>query len=92
MFKMTHKGVAMTKHTSPYSSYLLRIWHSTEGEPQGWRVSLQDLGTGKRLGFADLESLFAFFETTGVEAAPQINGVARKEATDQAQMNTKLDD
>jgi hypothetical protein len=74
-----------------YSSYLLRIWHAEEGEPQGWRVSLQNLGTGERLGFATLESLFAFFETARREESTQANGNEQKEATEQAEMNTKLD-
>jgi hypothetical protein len=77
----------MTK-PSPYSSYLLRIWHSPEGDPQGWRVSLQDLVTGERLGFATLESLFAFFETAETEA----NGFKRKESEDQMEYNTKAED
>lgn len=81
----------MTK-PSHYSSYLLRIWHSAEGDPQGQgrRVSLQDLATGERLGFADLESLFAFFETAGTKIATEANAVEQKEATKQADNNTEL--
>ncbi len=39
-----------------YYSYLLRLWQT----PQGWRASLDDAHTGKRLGFASLEQLFAY--------------------------------
>ena len=73
----------MTKHNSPYSSYLLRIWSVAEGEMPEGRAWLQDLTTGERAVFVNLESLFAFLES----ALP-----AAKEATDQADMKTKLDD
>ena len=79
----------MTK-PSHYSSYLLRIWHSAEGDPQGYRVSLQDLATGERLGFATLESLFAFFETANIKIPTQAHGAERKEATEQADIDTEL--
>ena len=38
-----------------YHSYLLRLWET----PQGWHASLDDPHTGKRLGFASPEQLFA---------------------------------
>ena len=39
-------------------SYLLRLWRD---EPGGrWRMSLQDVKSGERIGFADLERLFAY--------------------------------
>ena len=37
-------------------AYLLHVWHS-DGQ---WRASLENLETGKRLGFANLEQLFAY--------------------------------
>ena len=37
-------------------AYLLHLWHSA-GQ---WRASLENLETGKRLGFANLEQLFAY--------------------------------
>jgi hypothetical protein len=76
---------------SHYSSYLLRVWHSAEGDPQGYRISLQDLATGERLGFATLVSLFAFFEATSAEASTNANGIERKETTEQADIDTALD-
>jgi hypothetical protein len=39
-----------------YRSYLLRLWRT----PQAWHASLDDPHTGKRLGFANLEQLFAY--------------------------------
>ena len=48
-----------------YQAYLLRLWLA-DGETTStaeWRVSLEDPHTGKRLGFASLEHLFAFLLT-----------------------------
>jgi hypothetical protein len=39
-----------------YHSYLLRLWRT----PQAWHASLDDPHTGKRLGFASLEQMFAY--------------------------------
>lgn len=44
--------------TKPYRSYLLRLWR--EESERRWRASLEDPQTGKRMGFAGLEQLFAF--------------------------------
>ncbi len=43
-----------------YQSYLLRLWRTEESDTGSWRASLEDLNTGGRLGFANLEELFAF--------------------------------
>lgn len=45
---------------SLYQSYLLRLWRSERCELECWRASLQDSRTGERIGFANLEELFAF--------------------------------
>ena len=82
----------MTKPSPPYSSYLLRIWHAAEGDPHGWHVSLQNLVTGERLGFATLESLFAFFETASAEIMVEANESRRKEADDRIKQNTIVED
>ena len=52
-----------------HRSYLLRIRLPAEGETLTWCAYLQDLTTGRRLGFATLDALFAFLER--VSAAPQ---------------------
>jgi len=41
-----------------YHAGLLRLWR--EGAGGTWRVSLQDAESGERIGFADLERLFAY--------------------------------
>ena len=40
-----------------YHASLLRLWRERPGG--AWRASLQDAESGERLGFADLERLFA---------------------------------
>lgn len=51
----------MEKRT-PYLSYLLRLWQTTDGDVTIWRASLDSPGTGERRSFASLEALFAFLE------------------------------
>ena len=46
------KGLKLQEHFS----YLLHVWR-TNGQ---WRASLEVPGTGKRIGFANLEQLFAY--------------------------------
>ncbi len=41
-----------------YRSYLLRLW--CEASDRRWRASLEETRTAKRIGFANLEQLFAF--------------------------------
>ncbi|MCJ7549889.1 MAG: hypothetical protein MUQ30_09440 [Anaerolineae bacterium] len=48
----------MTKPTTEYRSYLLRLWHTGEAGP--WKASLEDPLTGRRRGFGSLRALFAF--------------------------------
>jgi hypothetical protein len=36
-------------------AYVLRLWRVTDGELSVWRASLQDIRTGERRGFADLD-------------------------------------
>jgi hypothetical protein len=43
-----------------YLSYLLRLWYVTSDPQTGWRASLQDAQTGKRIGFATLDDLFRY--------------------------------
>jgi hypothetical protein len=49
-----------------YQSYLLRVWRE---QPTGiWRVSLENVTSGEKHGFAHLEQLVAFLENG--EVAP----------------------
>ena len=49
-----------------YHAGLLRLWR--EGPGGAWRASLQDAESGERLGFADLERLFAYLRRLISEA------------------------
>jgi hypothetical protein len=54
-----------------YRAYLLRLWRTDTEETggTGWRASLEDSHTGERLGFANLDQLFAFLLTLTEGAA-----------------------
>jgi len=41
-------------------SLILRLWRVESSEPPVWRASVEITDTGKRIGFASLEQLFAF--------------------------------
>lgn len=45
-----------------YLSYLLRLWQTSDGTNQVWRVSLETPGSGKRQGFTSLKALFDFLK------------------------------
>jgi len=47
--------------SSPYRSYLLRLWQEP-GDFPTWRAMLESPANGERHGFAGLESLFVFLE------------------------------
>jgi hypothetical protein len=52
----------MTEAPPASQSYLLRLWPASEAAARVWRVSLTNVQTGERVGFADLSSLIAFLE------------------------------
>lgn len=41
-------------------SYLLRLWRTDGPGSFNWQASLENPETGKRIGFANLEQLFAY--------------------------------
>jgi len=45
-----------------YIAYLLRIWQVNGTGLPAWQASLEDPHSGKRIGFADLESLFIYLK------------------------------
>lgn len=55
-------------------SYILRLWLVDQSQAADWRASLEVPETGKRIGFASLEQLFAYLmEVVESKAdAPQI--------------------
>ncbi len=46
-----------------YLSYLLRVWQVGQRKSQVWRASLESPQSGEKLGFPDLEALFAFLRS-----------------------------
>ena len=52
--------------TDVYRAYMLRMWR-TEEDGHNWRALLEEVETGKRHGFANLEELFEFLESLGGE-------------------------
>lgn len=50
----------MDKHQTTSRSYLLRLWSTGAAGQQIWRASLEDVQSGERRGFANLEQLFVF--------------------------------
>jgi hypothetical protein len=53
-----------------YHAYLIRLWRESDHDP--WRVTLEDVHTGERTGFAGLDRLLAHLrqklrEDDGVE-------------------------
>ncbi len=43
-----------------YLSYLVRLWRATQTAPAQWLASVQNPHTGERIGFENVEQLFAF--------------------------------
>ena len=56
-----------------YHAGLLRLWR--EGAEGAWRASLQPIGDGQRIGFADLEQLFAYLQQLTADT-PDASGTA----------------
>jgi hypothetical protein len=50
----------MSKQQPTSLSYLLRLWPTDAAGQPVWRASLENVQTGDRLGFANLEQLFVF--------------------------------
>ncbi len=41
-------------------SFILRLWRVEQTKTNSWQASIESPETGKRVGFASLEQLFAF--------------------------------
>ncbi|ACL26138.1 hypothetical protein [Chloroflexus aggregans] len=52
---------------SHYTSYLLRVWRVCEQDRMTCRALLENIATGERMGFSDLDGLKMFLETGGLE-------------------------
>ena len=68
----------MDKQQPTSHSYLLRLWQTGSAGQQVWRASLENMQTGERLGFANLEQLFVFLmqQTEQEGEAPDVQSQA----------------
>jgi hypothetical protein len=69
-----------------YHAKLLRYWQEPDSEPESaqggapvWRFSLEDVHTGERHGFADLDALCVYLQS---QTAPQQMRKARDSEAD----------
>jgi len=51
-----------TTLTSPYLSFILRLWQAGDDEQPQWCTALIDPQTGERRGFASLEVMTVFLQ------------------------------
>ena len=63
----------MARRESEYRAFMIRLWHVKDVEEAIWRVSVEDVHTGERRGFADLPAFFAFLEEKTAEAPSDEN-------------------
>jgi hypothetical protein len=61
-------------HT-PDNSFLLRLWRVPDEERQGWRVQLENIRTGEKLGFASLQELNGYLQQVLVRENNKANRV-----------------
>jgi hypothetical protein len=54
-----------------YLSYLLRLWQAGEGPAAVWRASVQEVTTGERQAFRDLDHLLAYLREQTQAATTQ---------------------
>ncbi len=52
----------MTTQSSDYTSYLMRLWKTQEGDGAAWRISLEDTRSGCRWQFNSLQAMVAFLK------------------------------
>ncbi len=63
----------MPAQASRYMSFLLRCWEEHTQAPDHpviWRFSLENVTTGERRGFRDLEALVVFLQTQTLDSQP----------------------
>jgi hypothetical protein len=63
-------GKQIMKHPKgAYRSYLLRLWQVKQNGEWDWRASLEEVETGKRWIFINLEMLFSFLQAEPAESS-----------------------
>ena len=65
----------MNREPSRYFSYLIRIWEARTNDKHTWRASLERPGLKERLGFSNIEELFAFIkDDVGSKDSNEVEG------------------
>ncbi len=65
-----------------YRSYLLRLWRTGTGPKATWRASLETVDSESRIGFADLDALFAYLRAqTAGPLEPEVSDEPTPEPT-----------
>ena len=65
-------------------SFILRLWQADQSSPTHWRASVEEPETGRRIGFASLEQLFAFLlDISEQKCDLKPSEVKAKEASDE---------
>jgi hypothetical protein len=52
----------MMSDNTTYRSYLLRLWRRGQTRPSAWAVAIEDVRTGERRGFPDLDAALRFLD------------------------------
>jgi hypothetical protein len=60
-----------------YFSYLLRLWQVSAGGGTVWRASVEEIPTGERKDFADLDGLVAYLREQTKASSPPEEAEAR---------------
>lgn len=63
---MSGKREPVARGSQPGMVFILRLWSeqpAAKNVPANWRLSLQDVHTQARRGFASLEEFFTYLET-----------------------------
>jgi hypothetical protein len=63
-------------HT-PDNSFLLRLWRVPDEERQGWRVELENIQSGEKLGFSSLEDFFNYLKQAQAKEDIELSRVNR---------------
>jgi hypothetical protein len=66
---LVNYNALMKPTVTDYHAWLLRLWRETPYTP--WRIALENVSTGERKGFADLQALVVYLQTVSAAETPQ---------------------
>ena len=71
----------MASGQRPYHSYLLRLWQAGNGDAPDWRLTLEEVHTRERFGFASAAQLLTFLESRMRDSVARSKELAPAEIT-----------